>query len=69
MWPKSITVIESLDVESDSSSDISDYGMDVEDVELEMCSSVFRPPVVITGISGVKETRFDFEEHHARYQN
>ena len=67
MQLKNTPVIEPLDVESETSSDMSEYGNEVDDIELEMYSNM-------TGqdtqhhivIREVKETRFSFVEYYDR---
>ena len=67
MWSKNATVSEPLDRESVSSSSMSDYGSDVEDVELQLrmnkTKHSIRPDIVI---KEVQETRFYFGEHYDR---
>ena len=64
---KNTPVIEPLEIESDSSSDMSDYGKEVDDIELAMCddnpSEEIRPHIVVRE---VKETRFSFVEYYDR---
>ena len=65
---KNTPVIEPLDVESETSSDMSEYGNEVDDIELEMYSNMteqeIQPHIVIRE---VKETRFSFVEYYDRY--
>ena len=64
---KNTPVIEPLEIESDSSSDMSDYGKEVDDIELAMCddnpSEEIQPHIVVRE---VKETRFSFVEYYDR---
>ena len=68
MRSKNAPVIEPQDAESVSSSSMSGYGSDVEDVELELRKDKtrrnIRPDIVIRE---VQETRFDFGEFYDRY--
>ena len=60
-------VIEPLDVESKTSSDISEYGNEVDDLELEMCSNMTRhniQPHIVE--REVQETRCSFVEYYYR---
>ena len=67
MQLKNTPVIEPLDVESETSSDMSEYGNEVDDIELEMYSNMteqeIQPHIVIRE---VKETRFSFVEYYDR---
>ena len=68
MQSKNAPVIELLDRESVSSSSMSEYGSDVEDVELQLRKHQTKrrigPDIVIRE---VQETTFDFGEHYDRY--
>ena len=65
MQLKNTPVIEPLDVESETSSDMSEYGNEVDDIELEMYSNMtgqdIQPHIVVRE---VKETRFSFVEYY-----
>ena len=67
MQLKNTPVIEPLNVESETSSDMSEYGNEVDDIELEMYSNMtkqeIQPHIVIRE---VKETRFSFVEYYDR---
>ena len=63
MWMRNSPVIDAFDGVSESSSGLSEYGNEVDDLEVAMCNIV---EVAQPGRE-VKETRFSFVEYYDRY--
>ena len=62
MWMRNSPVIDPFDAVSGSSSGLSEYGKEVDDLEVAMCNIV----EVAHPVREVKETRFSFVEYYDR---